>query len=330
MSTRLLSGLIFLTLAAGLLTGCGGAQTQNPEQGISPGSNLLGLVAQQPAQREGGQVDAVSNAGESKAPELFPTSLPPSADIGGSDNQNPQAETIQLIIKQGEIRLLVKDTDNAIDRLMQVAADAGGYIISNRIWYEAAQGENYKYATYTLGVPVDQFENTLRRLRSLAVRVMDETANGQDVTDEYVDLESQLRNLESTRDRIREFLDKAQTVEEALRVNDQLAAVEAQVEQVQGRMRYLSGRAAFSSITVHLNPQIPEVTPTPTATPTPSPTHEPWSPGHTFEGASQVLITILQGLVEAGIWIGIVVLPLAAPWIILLLIIRWIAKRKKQ
>jgi len=49
--------------------------------------------------------------------------------------------------------------------------------------------------------------------------------SGQDVTDEYVDLQSRLGNLEATRDRIRTFLDQAQTVDEALRVNEQLAAV---------------------------------------------------------------------------------------------------------
>jgi hypothetical protein len=329
MSKRILPGFVCLALATGILAGCGSTQTRNPDQQVSQGMMSQDLGAQKPAPKGGGELGAAANGFESGPPELGPTSLPPSADVGNEgDGANPASETLQLVIKQAEIRLLVKDTDNAIDRLTQAAADAGGYIISNRVWFETAEGENYKYATYTIRVPADQFENTLRRLRSLAVRVQDETASGQDVTDEYVDLESQLRNLQATQERIREFLAKAQTVEEALRVNDQLAAVEAQIEKVQGRMRYLSDRAAFSSIAINLNPEIPEVTPTPTSPPTPTPTptqtptSEPWSPGHTFEGASHVLITILQGLVEAGIWIGIVVLPLAIPWIILFLIVR--------
>ncbi|HPD42084.1 MAG TPA: DUF4349 domain-containing protein, partial [Anaerolineae bacterium] len=96
--------------------------------------------------------------------------------------------------------------------------------------------------------------------------------SGQDVTDEYVDLQSRLGNLEATRDRIRTFLDQAQTVDEALRVNEQLAAVEAQIEQVKGRMVYLRERSAYSTITVQLDPELPSA---PEVTPVPTPT---WSP----------------------------------------------------
>jgi predicted nucleic acid-binding Zn-ribbon protein len=97
---------------------------------------------------------------------------------------------------------------------------------------------------------VDQFENALLRLRDLSLRVVDESAGGQDVSEEYVDLQSRLNNLESTRDRIRGFLDQAQTVDDSLRINQELSTIEDQIEQVKGRMNYLSHRAAYSTITV--------------------------------------------------------------------------------
>ena len=76
-------------------------------------------------------------------------------------------------------------------------------LISSRVWFQDYYGTNYKYATLTIGVPVDQFEAALRRIRALAVRVQDDNASGEDVTSQYVDLQSQLGNLEATRDRIR-------------------------------------------------------------------------------------------------------------------------------
>ena len=112
----------------------------------------------------------------------------------------------RLIVKDAQLRLMVADTDLAIDRVTQVVDDCGAYIISSRVWYQDWMEESYKYASMTIGVPVDQFERAIRRLRDLAVQVVDETAAGQDVTDEYVDLQSRLGNLEATRDRIREFL----------------------------------------------------------------------------------------------------------------------------
>ena len=91
------------------------------------------------------------------------------------------------------------------------------------------------------------------RLRGLAVKVVDETAAGDDVTEQYVDLQSQLTNLEATRARIQEFLKDAKTVDEALRINQELANIEAQIEQIKGRMNYLNDRSAYSTITINLS-----------------------------------------------------------------------------
>jgi len=176
-------------------------------------------------------------------------------------------QSARLIIKDGQIRLLVEDTDRAID--------VGGYVVSSRVWYSGWGGTNYKFASLTVGVPAEDFERAIRRLRALALQVVDETSTGQDVTDEYVDLQSQVESLQATRARILEFLDRAKTVEEALTVNKELAAVEAQIEQVQGRINYLSGRSSFSTITITLEPKLPELTPTPTRTLTPTRTPVP-------------------------------------------------------
>lgn len=219
----------------------------------------------------------------------------------------------RLIIKNGDLTLEVEDTDVAIDRVTQIVSDLGGYIISSQTNFKQVYAESYKYASLTLGVPSDDFETAMRRLREIAVRVANESASGQDVTDEYVDLESRLGNLKATRDRIREFLNQAKTVEEALKVNDQLSDVEAEIEQVQGRMNYLFDRSSYSTITVYLEPVIPPVTPTVTPTPQPTPTPTPWQPGQTFRAASSTLGEITRSLVDVAIYFGIVCLPFLIP-----------------
>ena len=144
------------------------------------------------------------------------------------------------------------------------------------------------------------------------------------MTDEYVDLQSRLGNLEATRDRIRTFLDQAQTVDEALRVNEQLAAVEAQIEQVKGRMVYLRERSAYSTITVQLDPELPSA---PEVTPVPTPT---WSPADTARQASQILTTIVRALTKGVIWVTIVLGPFAALVAGVWLVVRWRARGKKE
>jgi len=300
MTRRFVYGLIYIVLVV-LVSACS-----------APARDVISIVATSEAE--------VMEPPRPQATAM-PTQVPQTS--GGHALPVDNQRSNRLIIKNAELMLLVSDTDTAMDLVTQIVADAGGYIISSRVWYEEWQSESYKYASLTLGVPVIQFETAMRRLRGTAVQVIDESASGQDVTDEYVDLESRLVNLRATRDRIREFLDQAEDVEQALRVNAELSAVEAEIETVQGRMNYLFDRAAFSTISVQLKPEYP-----PGPTPTPTPLPEPWSITKVTKSASNTLVSILQGLTELTVWLAIVagpfvLPPLAIAWFI------WRVQRKK-
>lgn len=257
--------------------------------------------------------DSISAEGSAPPAEVAKQELESSAalpvgPVYNTGTDSTVASTTHMIIKSAEIKLLVENTDNAIDRTTQVVGDAGGYIISSRVWYQAYyDGENYKYATITIGVPVQQFERTLNRLRGLAVKVLDESASGEDVTDQYVDLQSQLTNLEATRERIKSFLEDAKTVDEALRINAELSEIERQIEEIKGRMNYLQDRSSYSTITINLEPELPEILPTPTPEP------KPWSPGETLDDAKETVTRAYQGIVDFLIWVFIVLVPILAP-----------------
>lgn len=176
-------------------------------------------------------------------------------------------------------------------------------------------------------MPVDQFEPALVRLRGIAKQVLDETESGEDVTAEYVDLQSQLVNLQATRDRIRSFLDKATTVDEILKVNDQLSQVEQQIETIQGRQKYLADRSAFSTLTITITPDIPAVTPMPTSTPTVAPA---WDPGKTFIEAGTTLGSAYKVLIDAAIWVLVVFVPIVAPICLVIWLIWFLSKRARK
>jgi hypothetical protein len=234
----------------------------------------------------------------------------------------------RMIIKNANIILQVTDTDVAVDGVTQIAGDLGGYIISSRIWYQDTNGQNLKYASLTIGIPADQFEFAMRRLRGLAIKVLDETASGEDVTDRYVDLQSQLKNLEATRDRILTFLEDAKTVAEALQINQELSNIEQQIEEIKGNINYIQNRAAYSTISVSLEPPIPEIIPTPTSTPTPTPTPVPWDPGKSFDQASDTLVVVYHGLIDLLIWIFVFIVPIVAPPVLIAVGIWFLVKRK--
>ncbi|MDP1544449.1 MAG: DUF4349 domain-containing protein, partial [Anaerolineales bacterium] len=299
------------------LSACGG--------GAAPAPAVYEEPAAAPEMYAGDSFAGGAMEGEAAKQELAPSAGLPVGPVYDTGADTTIAATTHMIIKSAEIRLRVENTDTAIDRVTQVVGDAGGYIISSRVWYQAHyDGENYKYATITIGVPVQQFERALNRLRGIAVKVLDESAAGEDVTDQYVDLQSQLTNLEATRERIKSFLDDAKTVDEAMRINAELSEIERQIEEIKGRMNYLQDRSSYSTITITLEPELPEILPTPTPEP------KPWSPGETFEDATKTVTRAYQGIVELLIWFFIVLVPVLVPPIFLVWLLWKLITRKPK
>ena len=228
--------------------------------------------------------------------------------------------TDRIIIKRGQIALSVEDVDHTADVITQLALDYGGYVVNYRAWSTEYGEQTYRHATLQIAVRAEEFEAVMRHLRSLAVKIVDESASGQDVTGEYVDLESRLRNLEMTRDRTRTFLEKAQNAEEALMVNETLMQIEEEVEVIKGRLQYLSQRSMFSTIDVALD----QVAGPPLYEPA-----GPWQPIETLAAALNTLGQILRFLGDTVIWLVTVGLPLAVLTAGGVWIVRQWRKRKK-
>jgi len=319
--------LLALLLAL-LLAGCGG-----------------GIVAVAPTAAPAGyslETDQLAAAAPSAPPMETPTMMPeataapaaeaPTAALTAEGGQGSSAPPVapndpsRKIIKDATLTLEVANVDLALSRISGAAAQVGGYVLETRT---DQIGPDQKQALLKLAVPVNQFEAMLQRIREAGSRVLSEAASGTDATQEYVDTHSQLANLEATQARIRQFLDQATTVEEALQVNAQLTEIEGQVSQLKGRLQFLTQRAAYSTIAVQIQ-QPPPPTPTITSTPTPSPTPTPeplWNPGKTAAQASSTLAMIVQALATIVIWLTIVVLPLALPVVVIALVARWLRRR---
>jgi hypothetical protein len=333
MKSRSVLFMLSVIVAMIVLAACGGAPaaTEAPAAVEAPaiGFDEFGAVEQ----------SAESSVDGEALPKSADALLQPAPTMAAFEIGNPSGSgdntviqnTNRKIIKNADVRLLVKDTEVAVNRSTQIISDLGGYLVSSRIWYQDYYGNNLMYATLTLGIPVDEFERALTRMRELSIRVLDETASGEDVTERYVDLQSQLTNLEATRARIQEFLADAKTVDEALRINQELANIEAQIEQIKGQMNYISDRSAFSTITVNFEPEFPILTPTPTATPYPTATPVPWKPGDTFNDAKGTVTVAYQGIANFLIWLVVVILPiLLPPALILWALWKWMNRKTNK
>ncbi|MEM8857068.1 MAG: DUF4349 domain-containing protein [Chloroflexota bacterium] len=208
--------------------------------------------------------------------------------------QQPQQQE-RLIIRTGYISMSVEDTDATMTQVESMVNGLGGWIVSSNA---NAYGNGVR-GNMTVRVPAEHYSMLMNEYKNLAVEINSENASGQDVTDEYVDLASRLKNLEATADRVRSFLDDADSVEEALDVNKELSRLEEEIEVIKGRMQYLGQSAAFSTITLELFPDV-VAQPIEVAR---------WLPAEVAERAIEALAETMQSLANFVIWVTIYFMP---------------------
>ncbi len=239
------------------------------------------------------------------------------------------AQDSRLVMKNGEVVVMVTDsnTETAVTQAVNFTNQFGGYVLSQRTWLD---GESFRYATLTVGVPVNDFEALLDAFKGLGL-VQSESVTGQDVTDRTVDLGSRIINLNVNQERTRGFLDQTESVTETLHVFQTLRQLETQTGDLQGEQNFLTDRSAVATITLNLIPFVPTPTPSPTPTATPLPTPESWRPDDTAETAVTLLQNNAQDTADFFIYNTIV----CGPWLVLLALVglplgRWAWRRRQN
>lgn len=268
--------LLILTILALLLVACGAAASEN--------EGFAGAPAAEPAPAV--ERETMEEAEEVTSQDAF------SASDGAAQVEVQE----QLIIRTGRLDIVVEETEETLDDIIDLANDSGGWIVSSSLF--GADGA--KSGQATIRVPVDQFDAIMNQIEGMALRVERSSTTGQDVTEEYVDLSARLQNLEATAERVRGFLDDARDVEDALAVNQELSRLESEIESLKGRLQYLEQSAAFSTIEITL---------------TPDELSQPlevggWRVGGVVRDAVEALISALQGVATIAIWLVLVFLPL--------------------
>jgi hypothetical protein len=155
-----------------------------------------------------------------------------------------------MVVRNGNMRLTVKDVAASRDDIAQLAVGLGGYVVSTSF-----SGKDKEFrGNIIIRVPDDKFEQALTQLRKLAVKVQSESTGSQDVTEEYTDLTSRLKNAQATESQYLALLAKATTVEDILKIQDKLSQTRNTIEQIKGRMQYLEKQTSMSLITIYLEP----------------------------------------------------------------------------
>ena len=213
------------------------------------------------------------------------------------------AATARIVIKNASLSLLVKDATAAADEIAKLAESMGGFVVSTNV-FETTYGPNnipVKQASISIRVPAERLTEALTRIKSMAVDVTSENVSGQDVTAEYTDLQSRLKNLEAAEQQLQSIMDGATKTEDVLAVYNQLVSIREQIEVIKGQIKYYEESAAFSQISIEL---VPDVVAQPLDI-------GGWRPEGVVRQAFETLIQLLQSLANLVIFLGIVGVPIA-------------------
>ena len=237
---------------------------------------------------------------ESYAPEApLPQGTMPAYDKSNGGNVDAAARE-RLVIRNADLSIVVKDPEASMASISKLAEEMGGFVVSSNLYQTYTNsGLPVPEASIVIRVPAEKLNDALKKIKVDAVEVQSENQSGQDVTSEYVDLESQLKNLEAAERQLTEIMSKAEKTEDVLNVFNQLTSIRGQIESIKGQMKYFEESAALSAVTVRL---VAEETVQPIEV-------LGWKPQGTLRDAVQNLIYFWQDFVDFLIWFAVNFLP---------------------
>jgi hypothetical protein len=213
----------------------------------------------------------------------------------------------RLVIQNSYISLLVSDVRASAQKIIDNAVSGGGYMVNSSI----DNPGDATTATVTVRIPAKSLTAALEYIRSLGVRVVSENLTGQDVTDQYVDIDARMATLVKTKSKFEDILNQATKVEDILNVQREIINLESQIDSLKGQQQYLSQNAAMAKVTVYLSTDELALPYAPS---------EAWRPQVIFKEAVRSLVGQLRSIASSVIWL-IVFSVIWIPALIILIVL---------
>ncbi len=239
-------------------------------------------------------------------PQVVEVQVEPAVGGGGGD-LSPSSTALdaeRLVVQSADLVIVATDPAAAMDNIAEMAQAMGGYVVASNV-RQVRINEDIEVprAIITVRVPARRMQQALEDIEEEAIRVDAKDQSGQDVTAEYTDLESRLRNLERAEAQLTEIMNQANETDEVLNVFNRLNSITEQAEVIQGQLAYFDQASAFSSITVTIQAEEPEPV-------VEQPKEELWQANEIAAQAVEDLKEHLRALGGVAIRVGLYTLPL--------------------
>ncbi|MBD3286654.1 DUF4349 domain-containing protein [candidate division WOR-3 bacterium] len=250
-------------------------------------------------------MESQSKARSGEATSLEKDDAP--GNIGGTTSEVEPPET-RMVIKTASLSMRVEDVDAAYSRAVQLTEQHDGYVHSGT--FSESEGTR---VDMTLKVHPHEFTRLMTNLEGLG-DVDYKNISGEDVTEEYYDLQSELKKWMASRERFYDLLKRSGSIEDILMVEVEIERVEGNINRIKGRMKYLEAMVGESTINLTLYSQKPS-------------TFVDWNEiGQGFKRAAQILVYAFFGILQALV----VLIPIGLIVLLIVFIIIWIVRKSKK
>lgn len=263
-----------LTIALLALNGCGSKlESRSSEPGNGGASYSQPAAKEQTATSSNSQTATTANS--NSAPDQ--SAVKSTADYKKASSAQPQvslektdaakaADTAveRKIIRNANLMLESNAPADGQRKIASIAESHGGFVVTSESSQRVGEDQTKPLMSVTVvvRVPASEFSAALEEIRGVGTGVRQEKITGQDVTEEYIDLEARIRTKKALEAQFLEIMKQAHTVSDALEVQSQIAEVRGEIERLEGRRRYLENQSSLSTITVTLQAPTPLVSTT--------------------------------------------------------------------
>ncbi len=250
--------------------------------------------------------------------------VPPEGGVGADAADVPSED--RLVIRNVAVRIQVDSVEESVDKVRSMVTAAGGNITALHV--STDDQPVYRYdgtdsladgtplgGYITVRVPAEKLDEFTDGLGDLG-KVLAESASESDVTQEHIDLNARLKNLQAQEARLREFFDSAKTVSDMLAIEQELGRVRGEIESMQAQIAYLERQAAMATVTIELAEPESVVTPA----------GEDWGFVDALRTAIRAFVGTINGII---IFIG-AILPIALIGLVVFLVVRALLRRRKK
>jgi hypothetical protein len=251
----------------------------------------------------GGSANSAASSGNSygapSAPGSSNGSNSSSSSSNGQQKSTPDHSRTQYLSKALAVKMQFKDTTSAANNLQNWIMDTDPNASSAGMDYEQT-GSNAFNITLTFSVDAKEYTKIQEYLSGYAQQnhgqlvSMKETV--QDNSNDYVDSQSQLKNLRTEQTRIQTLMSQAQDLQDTLTLQDKLTGIEGQIEQIEEHITYLTNQVTYYPVTITLQPIFSTTTPEPTPAPA-------WNLGKSIHDALAASLSFGEGLLTILVWL---------------------------